>query len=129
MSRSEILKTVEQTVYIRGISFNGAKDIDRQIRDALTNIDYWKSQLKMLVVATPKDITPGNTSPMEYVEMKTNDIMDAIEDEYEKLNLLRFARGILNDWVIKGYVKNIEEAYSKAYVDKYADLRQQSNHT
>ena len=123
MSRSEILKTVEQTVYIRGISFNSAKDIDRQIRDALTNIDYWKSQVKMLVVATPKDITPGNTSPMEYVEMKTNEIIDALEDEYEKLNLLRFARGILNDWVIKGYAKNIEEAFNKAYVDKFADIR------
>ena len=123
MSRSETLKTVVQNVCIRGVNFSSAKDIDRQIEDTLTTIDYWKAQLKMLVVATPKDITPGNTSPIEYVEMKTNEIIDALEDEYEKLNLLRFARGILNDWVIKGYAKNMEEAFNKAYIDKFADIR------
>ena len=125
MSRSEILKTAKQSICIRGINFSSAADIDRQIEDALTTIDYWKSQLKMLVVATPKDVTPENGSPLEYVETKANDIMDALEDEYEKLNLLRFARGILTDWIMHGGAKDIDDAYRKAYFDKYADLRQQ----
>ena len=125
MSRSEILKTAEQSVCIRGINFSSAADIDRQIEDALITIDYWKSQLKMLVVATPKDVTPENGIPMEYVETKANDIMDALEDEYEKLNLLRFARGILNDWTFKKSGMSIEDAFKEAYVDRYADLRQQ----
>ena len=128
MSRYEILKTFNGEVYIRGISFNSISDIERQIDDTVQEVESYKHQLMELIVATPNSIAPAGESPIDYVKNRAENVFDAYNDAQEKLDLLMFARGIIHDWTFKNPGLSAEQAFEIAYVDKYADLRQQLNH-
>lgn len=125
MSRYEILNTFNSKVYIRGISFSSFSDIEHQIDDAMQEVESYKHQLMELIVATPNSITPAGESPIDYVKNRAENAFDAYNDAQEKLDLLMFARGIINDWVVKNPGVSAEEAFKIAYVDKFKDLREE----
>lgn len=127
MSKCETIKTFNGEVYFRGISFSSINDIKRQIEDEEKFQTDMRNKLVIIGMSTPKDITPGGSTPLDYVTGQVNDILDDLEDSYQKWNLLVFALHIFQDWTFKEPGMSIEDAFKEAYVDRYADLRKEIN--
>ena len=123
MSRSQIINVRNGQVCFNGISLSNWDDLCTQIEHKHEIIDHLKEDLYMIGIAHPTDIVKDG-DVISGIKHRIYDIIDSIQDEQITLQNLYYIKALIEDYK---YLDNIsiEEAWNKAVVDMYEDLRKE----
>lgn len=102
MSCGTTVKVKGNTVHFNGISIASMSDLDRQIEVCNEHINICKTKLKMLAIATPKDIFPPKPDEvpdvMFYVNSEFDDVWEWLDEEMTTLVRLYEIKSMIEDW-------------------------------
>lgn len=122
MSSTQIIKVHNGEICFRGINISSWNDLLSCIDDKERYIDKLKEQIKMMVIAQPRDLFPGKDDLIMSVKISVDNIMDDYEYNSRMLQNLYVIKALIEDYVYKTPC-TLEEAWKQAYVDIYADLK------
>ena len=83
MSRETIFR---DGASVGGYEFSSATQLTEDIAKKEADISYYKERLLALAMATPKDITPDGSDPLEQVRETFSDVWDELQDELFRLS-------------------------------------------
>lgn len=124
MSSTQIIKVHNSEICFRGINISSWSDLLSCIDDKERYIDKLKEQIKMMVIAQPRDLFPGKDDLIMSVKISVDNIMDDYEYNSRMLQNLYVIKALIDDYVYKTGC-TLEEAWKQAYVDMYADLKKE----
>lgn len=124
MSFEQIIKAHDGEVCFRGINVSSLGDLQFRIDDKERYLDKLREQIKMMVIAQPRDMFPGKDDLTMSVNVSVDNVMDDYEDTCRMLQNLYVIKALINDYVYKTGC-TLEEAWEQAYVDMYADLKKE----
>lgn len=124
MSSTQIIKVHNSEICFRGINISSWNDLLSCIDDKERYIDKLKEQIKMMVIAQPRDLFPGKDDLIMSVKISVDNIMDDYEYNSRMLQNLYVIKALIDDYVYKTGC-TLEEAWKQAYVDMYADLKKE----
>lgn len=78
MSRETIFR---DGASVGGYEFSSATQLTEDIAKKEADISYYKERLLALAMATPKDITPDGSDPLEHVKQMFDELWDEIQDQ------------------------------------------------
>lgn len=122
MSLTQIIKAHDGEVCFRGVNISSFDDLTSQIEDKEQYIENLRNRIKMMTIAQARDLFPGKDNLVLSVDIAVDDLMDDYEDNYGTLCMLYTIKSLIDDYVYKTGC-TLEEAWKQAYVDMYADLK------
>ena len=83
MSRETVFK---EGAWIGGYEYSNERTLKEDIAKKENDVLWYKEKLLALAMATPKDITPDGSDPLEQVRETFSDVWDELQDELFRLS-------------------------------------------
>lgn len=77
MSRETIFK---QGAAICGYEYSNKSQLESDIKSMEADVNYYRQRLLAMCCATPKDITPKDGDPLQYVEQEFEEVWDVLQE-------------------------------------------------
>ena len=89
--------------------FKSIADINEQIEALQEYRAKARTQLQMIAISTPKDITPEDeqSDVVFYIQKQTDELLNDIQQYSEDIAELEEAKYLIEEWEYKGYEDNI----------------------
>lgn len=77
--------TFKEGAAVCGYEYSGKAQLESDIKSMEADVNYYKQRLLAMSCATPKDITPENREPLQYVEEEFEEVWDELQDRLFRL--------------------------------------------
>ena len=83
MSRETVFK---EGAWIGSYEYSNERTLKEDIAKKENDVLWYKEKLLALAMATPKDITPDGSDPLEHVKLTFDELWDELQDELFRLS-------------------------------------------
>lgn len=98
MSRSIGIIPRYGSVEFTGIQPYSYSDLETELEEQRIYIQSLEDELKMLSTSTPKDITPKDEDPIEYIKNRIRELLSELRGANYREAYLMFFKDLLDEW-------------------------------
>lgn len=117
-----LIKTRYPFLYFANADISSVEEARNRQQVLDSRLDAIRCRLETLVFATPKDITPKDEDPLDYVGERLNDIYVDLEGTAKEYYTIDVIRDIIGDWCYGGYSDD-KEVYPNSETDEEVNKR------
>lgn len=127
-----LIKVRDPKIYFDNIDINSTTQVESKQKEVEKEIIKLKGKILSLALATPKDITPSDNDPIDYISDNLNETLDNLCENIYDLHTIDTIEGILDKWRysyqdekdIYENCKNNDEVNKEAFPeDKHVEIK------
>lgn len=131
-----LIKVRDPFIYFDNVNINSSKEVESKERNIEKEISELKGKILSLVLSTPKDITPSDCNPIDYLTENLNELLEDFSDTIYDRTTLDIIENIIDGWRysyddeknIYENCKTDEEIDSEAFPeDKHVEIKREIN--
>ena len=131
-----LIKVRDPKIYFDNVDINSSNQIESKQKEIEKEIIKLKGKILSLALATPKDITPSDNDPIDYISDNLNEILDNLCENIYDSYTVNTIEGILDAWRysyndekdIYENCKTDEEVNKEAFPeDKHVEIKRDLN--
>lgn len=111
MSEGTLIKPRYPSLYFDNVNISSVKSAEMKSEVLDREMTKLQNKLLSLTLATPKDITPTDEDPVEYITEKVNEIFDEMYDVAKDYHTVQFIISILDTWTYGCYHNDYNDIY------------------
>jgi len=117
-----LIKTRHPFLYFDNADISSVEEARNRQQVLDSKLDEIRCRIETLVFATPKDITPKNEDPLDYIGERLNSIYEDLEGTAKEYYTIDIIRDIIGDWAYGGYSDD-KEVYPNSETDEEVNKR------
>ena len=93
-----LIKLRDQKIYFDNVDINSTSQIDFKQREIEKEISKLKGKILSLTLATPKDITPSDNDPIDYISDSLNELLDNFSENIYDSCTIDIIERLIDEW-------------------------------